>query len=98
MENPCKSNQYFNTTCVSHVTRFAVKIFGFLRQVNIVYFSRQSKGFYFFFSKGSKFQYFVYCCFITAKPPAPSRVQLVRASTTTLEVCWGSVATGIMPN
>jgi len=29
----------------------------------------------------------------TEKPPAPSRVQLVRASTTTLEVCWGSVPT-----
>ncbi|EDO49657.1 predicted protein, partial [Nematostella vectensis] len=29
----------------------------------------------------------------TEKPPAPSRVQLVRASTTTLEVCWGSVST-----
>ncbi|XP_033097272.1 host cell factor 2-like isoform X2 [Anneissia japonica] len=29
----------------------------------------------------------------TEKPPAPSRVQLVRASTNTLEVCWGSVAT-----
>ncbi|KAM7443944.1 Host cell factor2 [Porites harrisoni] len=29
----------------------------------------------------------------TEKPPAPTRVQLVRASTTTLEVCWGSVPT-----
>ncbi|XP_022240163.1 host cell factor 1-like isoform X3 [Limulus polyphemus] len=29
----------------------------------------------------------------TEKPPLPSRVQLVRASTTTLEVCWGSVPT-----
>lgn len=29
----------------------------------------------------------------TEKPPAPSRVQLVRASTNTLEVCWGSVPT-----
>ncbi|XP_022255554.1 host cell factor 1-like [Limulus polyphemus] len=29
----------------------------------------------------------------TEKPPPPSRVQLVRASTTTLEVCWGSVPT-----
>lgn len=27
------------------------------------------------------------------KPPAPGRVQLVRASTNTLEVCWGVVAT-----
>lgn len=27
------------------------------------------------------------------KPPAPSRVQLVRASTNTLEVSWGSVPT-----
>ena len=27
------------------------------------------------------------------KPPAPSRVQLVRASTNTLEVCWGAVPT-----
>jgi host cell factor len=27
------------------------------------------------------------------KPPAPSKVQLVRASTTTLEVCWGAVPT-----
>ncbi|KAL8594888.1 hypothetical protein ACOMHN_038451 [Nucella lapillus] len=29
----------------------------------------------------------------TEKPPAPSRVQLVRASTNTLEVCWGAVNT-----
>ncbi|KAH7946924.1 hypothetical protein HPB52_005917 [Rhipicephalus sanguineus] len=29
----------------------------------------------------------------TEKPPPPSRVQLVRASTTTLEVCWGAVPT-----
>ncbi|RWS07309.1 host cell factor 1-like protein [Dinothrombium tinctorium] len=29
----------------------------------------------------------------TEKPPAPSRVQLVRAATNTLEVCWGSVPT-----
>ncbi|XP_023239997.1 host cell factor 1-like [Centruroides sculpturatus] len=29
----------------------------------------------------------------TEKPIAPSRVQLVRASTTTLDVCWGSVPT-----
>ncbi|XP_064633755.1 host cell factor 1-like isoform X2 [Lineus longissimus] len=29
----------------------------------------------------------------TEKPPAPSKVQLVRASTTTLEVCWGAVPT-----
>ncbi|XP_071960279.1 host cell factor 2-like [Antedon mediterranea] len=28
----------------------------------------------------------------TEKPQAPSRVQLVRASTNTLEVCWGSIA------
>ena len=28
----------------------------------------------------------------TDKPTAPGRVQLVRASTTSLEVCWGSVA------
>lgn len=30
----------------------------------------------------------------TEKPPAPTRVQLVRASTTTLEVCWGAVPIG----
>ena len=30
----------------------------------------------------------------TEKPPSPSRVQLVRASTNTLEVSWGAVATG----
>lgn len=30
---------------------------------------------------------------LTEKPPAPSRVQLVRASTNTLEVCWGGVPT-----
>ncbi|KAK7488597.1 hypothetical protein BaRGS_00020214 [Batillaria attramentaria] len=29
----------------------------------------------------------------TEKPPAPTRVQLVRASTNTLEVCWGAVPT-----
>eukprot|EP00794_Sanderia_malayensis_P006886 gene6886-7661_t len=29
----------------------------------------------------------------TEKPPPPSRVQLVRATTTTLEVCWGAVPT-----
>ena len=29
----------------------------------------------------------------TEKPPSPTRVQLVRASTNTLEVCWGSVPT-----
>ncbi|KAK3581239.1 hypothetical protein CHS0354_032957 [Potamilus streckersoni] len=29
----------------------------------------------------------------TEKPPAPSRVQLVRASTNALEVCWGAVPT-----
>ena len=29
----------------------------------------------------------------TEKPPPPTRVQLVRASTNTLEVCWGSVPT-----
>ncbi|KAJ8046739.1 Host cell factor 1 [Holothuria leucospilota] len=29
----------------------------------------------------------------TEKPPAPSRVQLIRASTNTLEVSWGSVPT-----
>ncbi|XP_067906420.1 host cell factor 1-like isoform X2 [Heterodontus francisci] len=29
----------------------------------------------------------------TEKPPAPSRVQLVRASTNSLEVCWGAVPT-----
>lgn len=31
----------------------------------------------------------------TDKPSAPTRVQLVRASTNTLEVCWGRVPTGI---
>ena len=30
---------------------------------------------------------------IAEKPPAPTRVQLVRASTNTLEVCWGAVPT-----
>ena len=34
--------------------------------------------------------------FSLEKPPAPTRVQLVRASTTTLEVCWGSVPTGML--
>ena len=29
----------------------------------------------------------------TEKPPPPTRVQLVRASTNTLEVCWGAVPT-----
>ncbi|XP_052284888.1 host cell factor 1-like isoform X2 [Dreissena polymorpha] len=29
----------------------------------------------------------------TEKPPAPTRVQLVRASTNALEVCWGAVPT-----
>ena len=29
----------------------------------------------------------------TQKPPAPSRVQLVRASTNTLEVCWAALPT-----
>ncbi|XP_067855446.1 host cell factor 1-like isoform X2 [Heptranchias perlo] len=29
----------------------------------------------------------------TEKPPAPARVQLVRASTNSLEVCWGAVPT-----
>lgn len=29
----------------------------------------------------------------TERPPAPSRVQLVRATTTTLEVCWGAIPT-----
>ena len=29
----------------------------------------------------------------TEKPPSPSRVQLVRASTNTLEVCWGALPT-----
>ena len=29
----------------------------------------------------------------TEKPPAPGRVQLVRASTNSLEVCWGAIAT-----
>ncbi|XP_037280638.2 host cell factor [Rhipicephalus microplus] len=29
----------------------------------------------------------------TEKPPPPTRVQLVRASTATLEVCWGTVPT-----
>merc|ERR1719354_1207367 len=29
----------------------------------------------------------------TERPPSPSRVQLVRATTTTLEVCWGAIAT-----
>ena len=29
----------------------------------------------------------------TEKPAAPGRVQLVRASTHSLEVCWGSVPT-----
>ena len=28
------------------------------------------------------------------RPPPPSRVQLVRATTTTLEVCWGAIPTG----
>ena len=28
------------------------------------------------------------------RPPSPSRVQLVRATTTTLEVCWGAIPTG----
>lgn len=31
--------------------------------------------------------------FSAEKPPAPSRVQLVRASTNALEVCWGAVPT-----
>ena len=30
---------------------------------------------------------------VTEKPPAPSRVQLVRASTNLLEVSWGAVPT-----
>ena len=34
----------------------------------------------------------------TDKPSAPTRVQLVRASTNTLEVCWGRVTTGISIN
>jgi len=29
----------------------------------------------------------------TERPPAPARVQLVRATTTTLEVCWGAIPT-----
>lgn len=29
----------------------------------------------------------------TEKPAAPTRVQLVRASTNTLEICWGAVPT-----
>ena len=29
----------------------------------------------------------------TEKPPAPTRVQLVRAATNTLEICWGAVPT-----
>lgn len=35
----------------------------------------------------------IVCVCVTEKPPAPSRVQLVRASTNTLEVCWGAVNT-----
>lgn len=29
----------------------------------------------------------------TERPPSPSKVQLVRATTTTLEVCWGAIPT-----
>ena len=31
--------------------------------------------------------------YFSEKPPAPTRVQLVRASTNALEVCWGAVPT-----
>ena len=37
----------------------------------------------------------LFLSFTVEKPPAPSRVQLVRASTATLEVCWGTVPTGM---
>ena len=37
-----------------------------------------------------------YAGFIIDKPPAPPRVQLVRATTSTLEVCWGNLPTGIV--
>ena len=37
--------------------------------------------------------FWLVCCIYTEKPPAPSRVQLVRASTNALEVCWGAVPT-----
>ena len=35
------------------------------------------------------------CMLVVDKPPAPSRVQLVRATTSTLEVCWGNLPTGM---
>ena len=34
--------------------------------------------------------------FLPERPPAPSRVQLVRATTNTLEVCWGAIPTGML--
>ena len=48
-----------------------------------------------FFSLLTIFDQLLYFSFSVEKPPAPSRVQLVRASTATLEVCWGTVPTGM---
>lgn len=46
------------------------------------------------FWNGVRDQFYVNCCLLfIEKPPAPSRVQLVRASTNALEVCWGAVPT-----
>ena len=49
-----------------------------------------------FFSLLTIFDQLLYFSFSVEKPPAPSRVQLVRASTATLEVCWGTVPTGML--
>ena len=49
-----------------------------------------------FFSLLTTFDQLLYFSFSVEKPPAPSRVQLVRASTATLEVCWGTVPTGML--
>lgn len=47
----------------------------------------------------STLAFFKVCCkdmwyLETEKPPAPGRVQLVRASVNSLEVCWNAVPTG----
>lgn len=46
-----------------------------------------------FHDPGARFSLVLLYFFYSEKPPAPSRVQLVRASTNTLEVCWGAVPT-----
>lgn len=94
--NQCVGKRVKNGICFLQDFKLDIKLFKYSTLSKLFCFSHvRASGNFGVFCKTNLLCFNkLYVSFIPEKPPPPSRVQLVRATTTTLEICWGAIPTG----